>query len=315
MISQNSTIGFIGLGAMGQFMARRLLKAGFGLVAYDHTRQKTIALAQNGATSAPSVRQLARKSNVIISCLPDDEAVLSVYEGPEGVLACANPGTIAIEMSTVSPDTSRLLHRMGKEHGIEVLDVAISGSTPAAEQGTLTLLGGGDFDVFESCQPIFAAVAKQYFHLGPSGSGTAMKLVVNALLGVNMQAIAEAVAFGEKAGLNRELLLQVLSKTAVISPAHQNKLIRAEHDDYSPQFPLRLMNKDFRLILEKAGELGAPMPATAAALQINAARNAVNGDEDFSSVISEMERLARVRGNSQPVSLISRLKAAAAARD
>jgi 3-hydroxyisobutyrate dehydrogenase-like beta-hydroxyacid dehydrogenase len=312
MISQNPTIGFIGLGAMGQLMARRLLNSGFRVVAYDHTTHKKAALVLKGAVPAPSVSQLAKRSEVVISCLPSDEAVLSVYQGPEGVLACANPGCIVIEMSTISPDTSRVLHRLGIERGIEVLDVAISGSTPAAEQGTLTLLGGGDAEVFDACQPIFAAIAKQYFHMGPSGSGTAMKLVVNALLGVNMQAIAEAVAFGEKAGLDRELLLQVLAKTAVISPAHQNKLIRAEHDDYSPQFPLRLMNKDFRLILEQAGELGAAMPATAAALQINAARNAVNGNEDFSSVISEMERMARVHGNSRPTSLISRLKAVSA---
>jgi len=176
----------------------------------------------------------------------------------------------------------------------------------------LTLLGGGDQRVFESCEPIFEVLARHYFYLGPSGSGTTMKLVVNTLLGVNMQAIAEAVAFGEKAGLDRELLLNVLSKTAVISPAHQNKLLRAEHDDYSPQFPLRLMNKDFRLILEKASEVGAPMPLTAAALQVNAARNAVNGNEDFSSVISEMERLARVHVKPQPTSLISRLRSVAA---
>ena len=312
MISQNSTIGFIGLGAMGQLMARRLLDGGFKLFAYDHTILKTAEIASHGAIVAPSLRQLARKSEVVISCLPNDEAVLSVYQGPEGILACANPGTVVLEMSTVSPDTSRTLHRIGIERRIEVLDVAISGSTPAAEQGTLTLLGGGDASVFDACRPIFSAVAKQYFHLGPSGSGTTMKLVVNALLGVNMQAIAEAVAFGEKAGLNRELLLEVLAKTAVVSPAHQNKLLRAEHDDYSPQFPLRLMNKDFKLILDKASELGAPMPLTAAALQINAARTAVNGNEDFSSVISEMERLARVHGSFQPASLISRLKAAAA---
>jgi 3-hydroxyisobutyrate dehydrogenase len=312
MISQDSTVGFIGLGAMGQLMARRLLNKGFKLIAYDHTNRKATTLVADGAITTPSVRQLARKSEVIISCLPNDEAVLSVYQGPEGVLACANPGSIVIEMSTVSPDTSRILHRMGREHGIEVLDVAISGSTPAAEQGTLTLLGGGDTKVFDACRPIFSAVAKQYFLLGPSGSGTAMKLVVNALLGVNMQAIAEAVAFGEKAGLNRELLLEVLAKTAVVSPAHQNKLLRAGRDDYSPQFPLRLMNKDFRLILEKAGELGAPMPVTAAALQVNAARTAVNGDEDFSSVISEMERLARVHEDPQPTTLISRVKAVAA---
>jgi 3-hydroxyisobutyrate dehydrogenase-like beta-hydroxyacid dehydrogenase len=294
MISQNCTIGFIGLGAMGQLMARRLLNSGFKLVVYDHTSSKAEALIKYGALLAPTVRQLAMKSEVVISCLPNDEAVLSIYRGSEGVLNCANRGSIALEMSTISPETSRLLHRMGIERGIEVLDVAISGSTPAAEQGTLTLLGGGDEKTFDACQPIFSAVAKQYFQMGPSGSGTTMKLVVNALLGVNMQAIAEAVAFGEKAGLSRELLLQVLAKTAVISPAHQNKLIRAGHDDYSPQFPLKLMNKDFRLILEKASELGAPMPATAAALQVNAARTALSGNEDFSSVISEMERMARV---------------------
>jgi 3-hydroxyisobutyrate dehydrogenase len=304
MISRHSTIGFIGLGAMGQLMARRLLNSGFKLVVYDHTNGKAAALAAHGATAAPSLRQLTRKSEVVISCLPNDDAVLSVYQGPEGVLACANSGSIVIEMSTVSPDTSRILHRMGREHGIEVLDVAISGSTPAAEQGTLTLLGGGDAKVFNSCQPIFSAVAKQYFHLGPTGSGTTMKLVVNALLGLNMQAIAEAVAFGEKAGLDRHLLLQVLSRTAVVPPAHQNKLIRADHDDYSPQFPLKLMHKDFRLILKKAAQLGVPMPATAIAHQINSASTAVNGEEDFSVVIREMERLARVpetpRSSSEP---------------
>jgi 3-hydroxyisobutyrate dehydrogenase len=307
MIAQNSTLGFIGLGAMGQRMALRLLTSKFKLVVFDHTSRKIQALAAAGATPAPSVRQLARKSEVIISCLPTDEAVLSVYDGPEGVLACANPATVAIEMSTVSPDTSRTIHRMGRERGIEVLDVAISGSTPAAEQGTLTLLGGGDAKVFDSCQPIFSAVARQYFHMGPSGSGTTMKLVVNTLLGVNMQAIAEAVAFGEKAGLGRALLLRVLAKTAVVAAAHQNKLLCAERDDYSPQFPLRLMNKDLGLILDKAAELGAPMPATAAAHQIFAARTAANGDQDFSSVIEEMERLARVRRNSEPVNELSRL--------
>src|SRR5258708_17275251 len=153
-------------------------------------------------------------------------------------------------MRAVTRDTSRTIPRMGRERGIEVLDVAISGSTPAAEQGTLTLLGGGDARVFDSCQPIFSAVARQYFHMGPSGSGTTMKLVVNTLLGVNMQAIAEAVAFGEKAGLGRALLLRVLAKTAGIAAAPQNKLLRAESDDYSAQISLRLMNKDFRLILE-----------------------------------------------------------------
>ena len=167
MISQNSTIGFIGLGAMGQLMARRLLTSGFKLIVYDHTSRKASALVADGAMAAPSVRQLARKSDVIISCLPNDEAVLSVYQGPEGVLACANPSSIVIEMSTVSPDTSRMLNRMGRERGIEVLDVAISGSTPAAEQGTLTLLGGGDANVFDACQANLFRRGEAVFPHGP----------------------------------------------------------------------------------------------------------------------------------------------------
>src|SRR5260370_1412363 len=154
MITKTSTLGFMGLGAMGQRMALRLLTSGFKLVVYDHTSRKTTALAAAGASPAPSVRQVARQSEVIISCLPTDEAVLSVYEGPEGVIACANPETVVIEMSTVSPETSRKINHMGRERGIEVLDVAISGSTPAAEKGILTLLGGGDVKVFDSCQPI-----------------------------------------------------------------------------------------------------------------------------------------------------------------
>ncbi len=143
---------------------------------------------------------------------------------------------------------------MGSDRDVSVLDVPISGSTPAAEQGTLTLFGGGDEKIFHNAEPIFRAVAQQYFYLGPCGSGTTMKLVVNTLLGVGMQAIAEAVALGQKAGLNRDRLFEVLSHTAVIAPAHAGKLAKAARNDYTPQFAIRLMNKDFRLILETAAK-------------------------------------------------------------
>src|SRR6202163_4938382 len=172
-------------------------------------------------------------------------------------------------MSTVSPETSRELHKLGARGGIEVLDVASSGSTPAAEQGILTLLAGGNPELFSAAEPIFQSIAKQYFLLGGSGSGTAMKLVVNTLLGVGMQAIAEAVVLGEKAGLDRERLLEVLSKTAVVAPAHVGKLAKAAINDYSPQFPLRLMNKDFQLILKAAAREHLPMPVTEAAFRVN----------------------------------------------
>jgi 3-hydroxyisobutyrate dehydrogenase-like beta-hydroxyacid dehydrogenase len=294
MNTRKSVIGFIGLGAMGSRMAKRLIDAGFTVLVFDRTREKAHAFAGQGAAPTPSVRTLAMESDVIMSCLSNDDAVKTIYEGTDGVIALAAPGTIIIEMSTISPETSRELSRIGRVRGLEVLDVAISGGPTLAENGTLTLLAGGSESAFNDCAPIFAALAKQHFLLGASGSGTAMKLVVNTILGVSMQALAEAIALGEKLGLQRERLLNVLSQTAVVAPAQQNKLLRAVQNDYSPQFPISLMNENFRLIMERAEATAVPMPATAAAFQMNLARAARQPDEDYSSVIVEMRELAAV---------------------
>jgi len=156
----------------------------------------------------------------------------------------------------------------------------------------LTLFCGGDEELFEAAEPIFKSIGRQYFYLGATGSGTAMKLVANTLLGVGMQAIAESVALGQKEGLDRHRLLEVLSHTAVVAPAHLSKLSRADVGDYSTQFALRLMNKDFGLVLETAAGAKVPMPATAAAFQMNVAEFSEGKEEDFSAVITLMERLA-----------------------
>src|SRR5258705_13445696 len=195
-------------------------------------------------------------------------------------------------MSTVSPPPSRELYEKSRKVGLTCLDSPMSGSTPLAEKGTLTLFCGGDEELFQAAQPIFSSIASQYFYLGGSGSGTAMKLVANTILGVEMQAIAEAVCPGRKEGLDRHRLLEVLSHTAVIAPAHLGKLSRADLGDYSAQFALQLMNKDFRLILESATAAKVPMPAAAAAFQMNIAELGEDPDEDFSAVIRLMERLA-----------------------
>ena len=212
--------GFVGLGNLGSRTAQRLLDHGYQLSVYDMDLAKAEAIAARGGVVAKNILELARTADVLLSCLTNDEAVRSVYTGPEGVFAGARSGTVILEMSTISPESSREVHRLGARGGIEVLDVAISGSTPAAEEGILTLLAGGNPELFLAAEPIFQAVAKRYFLLGGPGSGTAMKLVVNTLLGVGMQAIAEAVVLGEKVGLDRERLLEVLSQTAVIAPAH-----------------------------------------------------------------------------------------------
>jgi len=285
--------GFIGLGNMGSPIARRLLDHGYQLSVYDMDVARAEAIAARGGVVAKSIPDLVRSVDVLLSCLTNDEAVRSVYTEPEGVFAGARSGIVILEMSTISPESSRELHRLGASGGIEVLDVAISGSTPAAEEGTLTLLVGGTQELFGAAQPIFEAIAKQYFLLGGPGAGTAMKLVVNTLLGVGMQAIAEAVVLGERAGLERKRLLEVLSQTAVVAPAHVGKLARVAINDYRPQFPLRLMNKDFQLILEAASQGHLPMPATEAAFRVNSDELAHSDEEDFSAVLRRMEEVAQ----------------------
>jgi 3-hydroxyisobutyrate dehydrogenase-like beta-hydroxyacid dehydrogenase len=299
--AKKTPLGLVGIGAMGSRMARRLLANGFTLAAYDLVRTNAEDLMVDGATVPDSLATLAKTAKVILSCLTDDEAVRRVYLPTDGILAHAAPDTLILEMSTIRPRTSRELAREGAARGMHVMDVAISGSTPVMEQGMVTLLCGGESDVFAAVEPIFQTIAKQYFYLGPAGSGTAAKLVVNALLGVGMQAIAEACALGESQGLEREQLLTVLSKTAVVSPAHVGKLLRAVRNDYSPQFPLRLMNKDFRLILETASNLNLELPATEAAFQVNDEALALGPDQDFSIVIREMESRAQERDAKEAV--------------
>jgi 3-hydroxyisobutyrate dehydrogenase-like beta-hydroxyacid dehydrogenase len=287
-------LGFIGLGNMGSRIAQRLLDHGYQLEVYDRDPARGEAIAARGATVAKSIFELARAADVVLSCLTNDEAVRSVYTSAEGVIAGARPGTVVLEMSTISPESSRELHSLGARGGIEILDVAISGGTPAAEQGTLTLLAGGSEDLFRAAEPILQSVAKQYFLLGGPGSGTAMKLVVNTLLGLGMQAIAEAVVLGEKTGLDRKRLLEILSKTAVVASAHVGKLASVAVNDYRPQFPLRLMNKDFDLILRAAARAQVRMPATEAALHVNSEELAGSEEEDFSAVLRRMEEIAGV---------------------
>jgi 3-hydroxyisobutyrate dehydrogenase-like beta-hydroxyacid dehydrogenase len=298
LTNENTRLGFIGLGNMGSRMAKRLLEHGYQLIAYNRSSEAAEALVKDGATVANSIAELASKADVILSSLTNDDAVKSVYADPQGVFAYVRRGSAVIEMSTVLPATSRELYDLSRQAGVKFLDSPVSGSTPSAEDGTLTLFCGGDEELFQAAQPIFSSIAGQYFYLGGSGSGNAMKLVANTLLGVGMQAIAESVALGQKEGLDRHRLLEVLSHTAVIAPAHLGKLSRADHGDYSVQFPIRLMNKDFGLVLETAAAAKVPMPTTAAAFQMNVAEFAEGKEEDFSAVITLMERLTGIESTA-----------------
>ena len=300
-ITHSSRLGFIGLGHLGSPIARRLIAAGFPVVVYDLDYQNAMELAHAGAEVARNPAELAGEVDVVLSCLPDELAVEAVYMAAGNVLRNAGRGARIIELSTISPEASRQLCQAARKHGISMLDVAVSGSSPSAEAGKLTLFGGGDRKVFEAAELIFAAIASQWFHMGSNGSGVAMKLVVNTLLGVGMQAIAEAVALGVSLNLPRDLLLDTLAKTAVVAPAHTGKLANARKDDYAPQFPVRLMHKDFGLVLAAAARSGLSMPATSAAAAINAAEAASGGEEDFSAVIRRMEHVAIAASALPPV--------------
>jgi 3-hydroxyisobutyrate dehydrogenase-like beta-hydroxyacid dehydrogenase len=299
-ITLRSRLGFIGLGHLGSRIARRLVAAGFPMVVYDLDQRNAMELAQAGAKVARHPDELAKEVDVVLSCLPDELAVEAVYLKAGNVLRNARIGARVIEMSTIAPEASRQLFRAAQKLNISVLDVAVSGSTLSADAGKLTLFGGGDRKVFEAADLIFAAIASQWFYMGSNGSGVAMKLVVNTLLGVGMQAIAEAVALGVSLDLPRDLLLDTLVKTAVVAPAHTGKIANARKDDYAPQFPVRLMHKDFGLVLAAAARSGLSMPATEAAAAINAVEAASGGEEDFSAVIRRMEHGAFAGRNLAP---------------
>ena len=289
-ITLGSRLGFIGLGLLGSRIAKRLASAGFPMIVHDRNNARAVELQAPNVTVAKHPGELAGQVDVVLSCLPHELAVHEVYFGADGVLGSVRPGTQIIELSTISPETSRQLYRAARKLDVPVLDVAISGSTPAAQAGKLTLFGGGDREVFDAARPLFQPIASQWFYMGPSGSGVVMKLVVNTLLGVGMQAVAEALALGSRLDLPRDLLYEALAKTAVVAPAHVGKLVSARKQDYAPQFPIRLMLKDFGLIAAAAAESGLSMPVTEAAAAVNSAEAVGGSDEDFSAVIRRMEQ-------------------------
>ena len=288
-------LGFIGLGAMGGRMAQRLLAAGYDLTVHDRNRERAHPLEQHGAQVVDTPERVAAAADVVLSSLTDDAALEEVMFGADGALAAARPGTIFIEMSTVSPRTSRRLHEAATTRGLAVLDAPVSGSTPLAEAGQLVILVGGTEQLYRQCRPILDVLGKQSFYMGPAGSGTATKLCLNTLLGVGIQALAEAIALGLRSGLDHDRLLQMLGETTVMSPSQKSKLEHARTGEYPATFPLRLMYKDFGLVSQYAQELSVAMPSTAAADQVCAIEHARHGaqeDEDFSAVIRTAQQLA-----------------------
>jgi 3-hydroxyisobutyrate dehydrogenase len=284
-------IGFIGLGTMGSRMAQRLLAARYPLTVYNRTRAKAEPLAAQGATIAETPRALASSCDYIMISLTDDAAVEVVFHGPDGILEGARAGTVCIDLSTIAPRTSRRIAEAARAKEVAIIDAPVSGSTAQVESGTLIIFVGGEPAMYERCRFLLDPLGKS-FYMGSNGMGATMKLVANALLGAGMQALAEAIVLGEKAGLERDRLLDALGQTAVVAPSYKGKLENARRSAYPVSFALQLMYKDFGLILREAIEFAVPMPVTVVAQQLCAAEYARRREEDYSAVIGLMEELA-----------------------
>lgn len=289
-MADRQRVGVAGLGHMGSRVAQRLLAAGNDVVVWDRNREASGALVAQGAQAAGSPVELAAQVDVVFTVLTNDDAVRNVvFES--GLLAALPDGALFADLSTISIDLAVELADAAKEAGIAFLDVEMSGSTPQVESGTLVLFIGGDAATLERARPLLEPLSKSIWHMGDYGAGAKMKLVVNTLLGVGMEALAEAIVFGEAVGLDRDRMLDALDEVAAIAPAHKPKLQNARTGEYPATFPLRLMSKDFELILAAAKDAGVELPATAASAKTSAdALESADDDVDFSAVIKTLEQ-------------------------
>jgi 3-hydroxyisobutyrate dehydrogenase-like beta-hydroxyacid dehydrogenase len=279
------SVGFIGLGLIGAPMAHNLRKAGYSLTVWNRTRAKTRALVEQGAKVANSPREVAEKSEVVITVVSDPQALEDVLWGPIGALDGLKPNSVLVDSSTVSPALARRVAEACAERSAEFLDAPVTGGTWGAEKSELVFMVGGRKEILERVQPVLAAMGKKFFLLGGHGAGQTVKLAMNLLLALQVDALAEALALVRGAGLEPEKLIEVLQSSMARSAVLEVKAPMMLNNSFAPSFPLRLMHKDLGLALELANQLGVPLPATAAAREVyNAVRGAAREDLDYAAV-------------------------------
>ena len=286
-MSNAPLIGFIGFGAMASRMGANLARAGYRIAAYTPSGKG----GEGNTRFLPSARALAAEADIVLVSVPDDEALAKTLHGPEGVLTGMKPGSVLINTSTIAPETAEALDTEGTARGLHVIDAPVAGSTPEAEAGNLIVLAGGTADAISRAQKVFDTIGRLTIHAGPAGCGTKLKLVINGIMGSTLAVVAEGVAYGLAAGLDRSMLFDALDEVPVISPHHKRKLKAAKAGDFSPQFPARLMQKDMRLLLTSAARQTAPLPAMAAATQSLSLTRRRHPDEDYSALFAVMESL------------------------
>ncbi len=287
------TIGFIGLGIMGKPMSRNLLKAGYALRVYDVVPAAVVEIEREGAAAGASAGDVAAQSQVVITMLPDSPDVEKCYLGPGGVLEGARPGTILVDMSTISPTMAIRVAQAAAERGCPMLDAPVSGGDVGAQKGTLSIMAGGDGETFAQVEPIFQAMGKPVL-CGASGAGQVVKACNQILVAVTLVGMSEALVLGAKAGVDPEKIVQVLSGGLARCGVLENRGKRVVERDFAPGFRIRLHYKDLNIIREAGRAYGVPLPASALAHELfGAAMAAGRGELDHSGIVTILEDLAR----------------------
>ena len=286
-------VGLIGLGLMGRPMGHNLLKAGFSLTVWNRTASRADSLVAAGAKLAKSPAEVAAASDVLITIVSDPPALEEVLWGkpgsanqPFGALAALRPGSVYLDSSTVSPAIARKIAAACAAQNVAFLDAPVTGGTWGAEKGELVFMVGGDAQVLHDVEPVLRAMGKRWFHLGPNGAGQTIKLAMNLILALQVDALAEALALVTKAGLEGEKLVEVMQSSMARAAVLDVKAPLLLKGDYTPSFPLRLMHKDVGLALDLAKQSGVTLPAATAAFgTYSSVKAAAKEDLDYAAIM------------------------------
>ena len=288
-------IGFIGTGLMGLPMARNLRRAGFPVTAYNRTRKRAEPLLADGAALADSPREVAARSDVVITIVSDTPDVQEVILGENGVVQAVRPGMTVIDMSTISPRVTRQIAADLAARGVDMLDAPVSGGEKGAIEATLSIMVGGRQEVFERCRPIFEAMGKKLVYCGDHGQGQMVKLCNQIAISSNLVACAEAVAFAKKAGLDPRTMIEAVGAGAAGSWVINVLGPKMAAHDFAPGFMVKLQQKDLRLVMQAASELGVSVPGAMLANQLFTAVEAEGGgDLGTQSLVTVLEKLANL---------------------
>ena len=290
-------VGFIGLGIMGSRMAANLRAAGYELTVFNRTRERAETFAsEHGADVADTPAAVGAASDVVITMVVDGPQVEAVLLGDDGVLAGAAEGTLCVDMSTIAPAQTRAIGAALDERGIGFVDAPVTGSSPKAEDGTLTIMAGGTEDAFARAQPLFAVMGEVVVHVGALGQGQTVKLINNAVAASNASTLAQALIVGKATGVDLDALVRVMGAGSGGSAMLGLKAGPMREHDYTTLFKLEHMLKDVRLCLEEGQAAGVPFPAAAHTREVlTAGMGRGLGAQDFAALVEVLEGLAGIR--------------------